>query len=186
MPDGHPVQAFTEPFADIVRRLAPRAAASLRIGETAAVDLGGVAGVTDGFGHGFWATYQYGWLARAGFSVVHRQVLACTAVPQHGAGTMGGCSYGVLGNSPGFEPLPDYWWSVLHKRLMGTAVLATNVTSRGSDDRGAMEGGAPRLRGVVRVYAHCAAPAPPAADGSSDGGDGAGGGGGVALMWAHP
>ena len=64
MPHLHTAEDFTAPFAALVRRLAPHA--SLRIGETAAVDLSGVAGVTDSFVHGFWATQQYGWLARSG------------------------------------------------------------------------------------------------------------------------
>ena len=180
MPNAHRVQAFTEPFAAIMQRLAPRAATSLRIGETAAVDLGGVSGVTDSFGHGFWATYQYGMLAQAGYVVVHRQVLACTSLPL----PTSRCAYGVLSNSPAFEALPDFWWSVLYKRLMGATVLAINVTSSSEERSGSDEGPMDRLSGIVRVYAHCTFSQ---TSNRSDGGGGSNGSNGsVTIMWANP
>ena len=156
MPHLHTAEDFTTPFAALVRRLAPHA--SLRIGETAAVDLSGVAGVTDSFVHGFWATQQYGWLARSGYAVVHRQVLACSSVAS------AACHYGVLSNSPAFEPAPEFWWGVLFKRLMGTSVLDVNATVAGEP---AGTGG---ISTVVRTFAHC--------NRQHDGG--------VALMWANP
>ena len=51
--DTAPVQAFALPFADIVRKHAPLAAASLRVGETAAVNHGGWENVTNAFISGF-------------------------------------------------------------------------------------------------------------------------------------
>ena len=75
--DTRPVQDFALPFADIVRAHALTAAGSLRIGETAAVNHGGWDNVTNAFVSGFWNVYEMGWLAQAGFAVMHRQSLTC-------------------------------------------------------------------------------------------------------------
>jgi heparanase len=53
--------------------------------------------------------------------------------------SLSGASYGLL-NEDTLEPRPDYWASVLWKRLMGTRVLDARTS-----------GGA-----MVRAYAHCA------------------------------
>jgi hypothetical protein len=72
--DTRPVQDFALPFASIVRAAAPRGAGrSLRVGETAAVNHGGWDNVTNAFVSGFWNVYEMGWLAQAGFAVMHRQ-----------------------------------------------------------------------------------------------------------------
>ena len=115
-----------------------------------------------------------GWLAQAGYQVMHRQSLTCRS----GDSGMGGgerCAYGVLNTAPEFEPTPDYWLAVLHKKLMGTAVLNTTTKSSGlPTEVGRLQGGGatiatPKgLEGVVRLFAHC------------------GKAGGVALMIANP
>eukprot|EP01052_Picozoa_sp_SAG31_P051662 SAG31_NODE_12373_length_946_cov_1.652893_2_plen_279_part_01 len=128
--DTRPVQDFALPFAAIVRQHAPAAAQSLRIGETAAVNHGGWDNVTNAFVSGFWSVYQMGWLAQAGYAVVHRQSLTCRG-GYSGMGNGERCSYGVLSNAPRFAPTPDYWVALLHKRLMGRRVL--NVTTSISD-----------------------------------------------------
>ena len=119
--------------------------------------------------------YEMGWLAQAGYQVMHRQSLTCRS----GDSGMGGgerCAYGVLNTAPEFQPTPDYWLAVLHKKLMGTAVLNTTTRSSGQHVRteaGPQGGGAaittPKgLERVVRLFAHC------------------GKAGGVALMFANP
>jgi hypothetical protein len=98
-----------------------------RVGETAAVNHGGWDNVTNAYVSGFWGVYEMGWLAQGGYHVMHRQSLTCRA----GYSGMGGgekCAYGVLNTAPAFEPAPDYWLAVLHKRLMGTIVLNASAT----------------------------------------------------------
>ena len=65
------MQDFALNFARIVRQNSTggAAAASLRVGETAAVNHGGWANVTNAFVSGFWSVFQIGWLAQAGFQV---------------------------------------------------------------------------------------------------------------------
>ncbi|KAJ7327180.1 hypothetical protein JRQ81_016939 [Phrynocephalus forsythii] len=70
---------------------------------------------------------KLGLSAQLGIDVVMRQVL-------FGAG-----SYHLVDAS--FEPLPDYWLSLLYKKLVGTKVLKVNVA--GQDPR------------KLRVYLHC-------------------------------
>jgi hypothetical protein len=60
--------------------------------------------------------------------------------------TLIGSDYGLLDDRT-LEPRPDYWASVLWKRVMGSKVLATTV--QGDT--------------LLRMYAHCAAHAPPGA-----------------------
>jgi heparanase 1 len=104
------------------------------LGETGNAQCGGEPGVSDRFAGSFWWLDQLGLLARRGHEVVVRQTLA-------------GSEYGLLDDTT-LEPRPDYWASVLWKRLMGERVLAASVTAATAAD-----GGMPRLR----AYAHCAA-----------------------------
>lgn len=94
------------------------------LGESGNAQCGGEPGISDGFAGGFWWLDQLGRLARRGHRVVVRQ-------------TLSGSNYGLLDDAT-LEPRPDYWTSVLHKRLMGTRVL----DARAADPQ-------------VRVYAHC-------------------------------
>jgi heparanase 1 len=97
------------------------------LGETGGAQCGGEPGASDRFASSLWWTDQLGLLASRGQSVVVRQTLV-------------GSNYGLLDERT-LEPRPDYFASVLFKRLMGRAVL-------GVDRR---PGGDP----FVRVYAHC-------------------------------
>ena len=98
------------------------------LGETSSFYGGGAANVSDRFGAGFTWLDKLGAAARLNVSVVCRQAW------------MGG-QYSLIQYTT-FRPLPDYWASVLHKRLMATAVL---------DVRGSLQPGR-----TLRVWASCA------------------------------
>ncbi len=96
----------------------------LWLGETGNAQFGGEPGVSDRYVGSLWWLDQLGLLARHDHDVVVRQTLA-------------GSNYQLI-TADTLEPLPDYWASVLWKRLMGTEVLP--VATEGSDR--------------ARVYAH--------------------------------
>ena len=105
----------------------------LWVGETSSTYGGGTANASAGFSAGFMWLDKLGIAARLGHRVVLRQVFAEAA-------------YSVLGEDN--LPNPDYWSSVLWRRLVGTAVL--NV------ENGLDEGRS------LRAYAFCAASSSPA------------------------
>jgi heparanase 1 len=107
---------------------APRAQAWLD--ETGNAQCGGAPGVSDAFVGSLWWLDELGKMARRGTPVVVRQSLT-------------GADYGLLAE-PSLDPRPDYFATVLWRKLMGTRVLATAVT------------GPSRLR----TYAHCSATHP--------------------------
>lgn len=94
------------------------------LGETGHALYGGEPGVSDRFIAGLWWLDQLGLTARSGVRLVVRQSLV-------------GGDYGLLDGRT-FAPRPDYWNSLLWKRLMGDSVYAAECD------------GEPRLR----VYAH--------------------------------
>jgi hypothetical protein len=96
------------------------------LGETGSAQCGGEPGLSDAYVSGFWWVDQLGVMARRGEPVSIRQSLS-------------GANYGLLDDDT-LVPRPDYWNSLLWRRLMGTVVLDAEVTD--SDDR-------------VRAYAHC-------------------------------
>jgi hypothetical protein len=100
--------------------------ALLWMGETGPAQSGGTAGVTDRFASSFWWLDELGTLAKSGHSVVVRQTLCGEGYP--------------LIDRPTFEPRPDYWASLLWKRLMGDRVLAVGNPVEGK---------------LLRAYAHC-------------------------------
>jgi len=95
--------------------------------ETGHALCGGQDGLSDTFASSFWWLDQLGLLAKRGQKVVVRQTLT-------------GGSYDMI-DSRTLEPNPDYWSSLLWKRLMGTRALDLAV------DAGP----------ALRAYAHCAA-----------------------------
>ncbi|XP_075885928.1 heparanase [Nelusetta ayraudi] len=100
------------------------------LGETSSAYGGGALGLSDTFAAGFMWLDKLGLAATLGLDVVMRQVLI-------GAG-----SYHLVDNN--LDPLPDYWLSLLHKRLVGPEVLKIKlipVTARSK---------------YVRQYLHCA------------------------------
>jgi heparanase len=100
--------------------------AEVWLGETGNAQCGGQPGVSDRFAGTLWWVDQLGLAARLGQPVVVRQTLA-------------GSDYGLVDDAT-MAPRPDYWASVLWKRLMGTNVLDVQTST---DDA------------FVRVYAHC-------------------------------
>jgi heparanase len=115
-------------WADQIKGLtAPRAPrAELWLDETGNAQCGGEPGVSDRFVASLWWVDELGLAATHGQRVVVRQTLA-------------GSNYGLIDDET-MAPNPDYWASLLWKRLMGRVVLA--VRAAGDDPS-------------VRAYAHC-------------------------------
>ncbi|KAJ8393977.1 hypothetical protein AAFF_G00055100, partial [Aldrovandia affinis] len=100
------------------------------LGETSSAYGGGAPGLSDTFVAGFMWLDKLGLAAKLGLDVIIRQVLV-------GSGT-----YHLV--DANLDPLPDYWLSVLYKRLVGPEVLNAAVfTSQGVEKR------------RLRVYLHC-------------------------------
>jgi heparanase 1 len=104
-------------------------AAPVWMSETGGAQCGGEPGVSDRFASSLWWMDELGLLARRGQPVVVRQTLV-------------GSNYGLLDEST-LDARPDYFASLLFKRLMGRVVL--DVHRRAGADP------------YLRVYAHCTA-----------------------------
>jgi heparanase 1 len=100
--------------------------AKVWLGETGNAQCGGEPGVSDVWASSLWWADQLGKLARRGTQLVVRQSLT-------------GANYGLL-DEPTLDPRPDYFTSVLWKRLVGTRVLDVPALAVPT----------------VRAYAHCA------------------------------
>jgi heparanase len=98
----------------------------LWLGETGNAQYGGEPGVSDVYIGGLWWLDELGLLARLGYRVVVRQTLC-------------GSNYGMI-DEAGLEPRPDYWNSLVWKKLMGRRVFEAKVEGEGGEQ--------------VRVYAH--------------------------------
>ncbi|KAM9143726.1 heparanase isoform 2-T2 [Pangshura tecta] len=97
------------------------------LGETSSAYGGGAPRLSNTYVAGFMWLDKLGLSARMGIDVVMRQVF-------YGAGT-----YHLV--DANFEPLPDYWLSLLYKKLVGTKVLKVDL--KGADPK------------KLRVYLHC-------------------------------
>jgi heparanase 1 len=96
------------------------------LGESGHAQFGGQPGASDAWEGTFWWLDQLGGLARRNIQVSVRQ-------------TLSGSNYGILDDVT-LDPRPDYWASVLWRRLMGQRVLDVGRTEASE---------------LVRVYAHC-------------------------------
>jgi heparanase 1 len=96
------------------------------LGESGHAQYGGQPDSSDKFEGTFWWLDQLGALARRGQEVSVRQ-------------TLSGSHYGMIDDKT-LDPRPDYWASVLWRRLMGQRVLDVQRTAVDDD---------------VRLYAHC-------------------------------
>jgi len=94
--------------------------------ETGNAQCGGQPGVSDRFIAGLWWLDQLGSAAKNNNKVVVRQTLA-------------GSDYGLI-NDKTLEPNPDYWNSLLWKKLIGNKVLLAEKNKKNHS---------------LRVYAHC-------------------------------
>ncbi|KAM5192818.1 heparanase isoform 2-T2 [Mantella aurantiaca] len=100
------------------------------LGETSSAYGGGCPGLSNSYIDGFMWLDKLGMSAKLGIDVVMRQAL-------FGAG-----SYNLVDSD--FEPLPDYWLSLLFKKLVGSVVLNTSL----KNSKTAWET-------KIRIYAHC-------------------------------
>ena len=118
-------------WADQIREWRDRYAPGkpIWLGETGNAQFGGEPGLSDVYLGGLWWMDQLGLLARSGHDTVVRQSLA-------------GMNYGMIDDSD-LAPRPDYWNSLLWKRLMGTHVYNVKVSGD--------------LSGKLRAYAHSGA-----------------------------
>lgn len=102
--------------------------AELWQGETGNAQFGGEPGLSAAFLASLWWLDQLGMLATYDHDVVVRQ-------------TLSGMDYGLIDDET-LAPRPDYWASLLWKRLMGTAVYRVEKAGGGADK--------------LRLYAHAA------------------------------
>ncbi|XP_039206774.1 heparanase [Crotalus tigris] len=100
---------------------------SVWLGETSSAFGGGTPNLSNAYIAGFMWLDKLGLSAQLGVDLVMRQVL-------YGAG-----NYQLV--DANFEPLPDYWLSLLYKKLVGPTVLHVAIT--GLDPK------------KLRVYLHC-------------------------------
>ncbi|XP_057216823.1 heparanase [Triplophysa rosa] len=99
------------------------------LGETSSAYGGGAVGLSDTFAAGFMWLDKLGLGAKLGLDVIIRQVLI-------GSGT-----YHLVDDN--LDPLPDYWLSLLYKRLVGPEVIKAEVHTNFATKK------------QVRVYLHC-------------------------------
>jgi hypothetical protein len=112
--------------------------AEVWLGETANAQCGGQEGLSDRFVAGLWWLDELGLLAKRGQRVVARQ-------------SLDGGRYHLI-DAETLEPYPDYFNSILWRRLMGPAVLEARVLSFPATEPDAGAGLDPAR---VRLYAHC-------------------------------
>jgi heparanase len=105
--------------------------AEVWLGETGNAQCGGEPELSDRYEGGLWWLDQLGKLAERGQPVVIRQTLA-------------GSNYGLI-DDESLVPAPDYYNTLLWKRLMGARVLEVRQSADNP---------------YLRVYAHCSAPSP--------------------------
>jgi heparanase 1 len=110
------------------QKSAPSPSPEIWLDETSNAQCGGAPGISDRFVSSLWWLDQLGKMARRGTPVVVRQSLS-------------GADYGLLAE-PSLDPRPDYFASVLWRKLMGARALSVSVPKKALP--------------LVRLYAQCA------------------------------
>lgn len=123
------VEHWAQELSEMRDAHAPQA--QLWLGETGSAQCGGQINQSDTFLSGFWWLDQLGILALEDHDVIIRQALV-------------GGDYGLLSYQD-LRPRPDYWNSLLWKRLMGTKVLRLHTGDTPYRNQ----------RNQIRLYAHC-------------------------------
>ena len=118
-----------------VRSVTGSSSKAIWMTETASAYGGGACGLSDRFVDGFFWLNKLGMAAAKGVEVVTRQ-------------TLWKGQYGLLEGNFSFEPRPDYWLTLLFKRLVGRKVLKVLHDGDGN--------GLGENVGRIRLYAHCA------------------------------
>jgi len=161
------LQNYLNNFSGAVSTYGNGSVSRLVLEETASNSMGGCVGYSDRFISGFYWINLLGVVAQAGWQQVNRQDLAGLSF------TNGGSQYTLFGPpgwtngsaglvSPGLSPHPDYFTTLLWKKLMGGAVLNSSFELGGSSENG-----------TFVAHAWCSA--------SGSGG----GGGGVTLAYVN-
>jgi len=107
------------------------------LGETGNAQFGGEPGLSDVYLSGLWWLDELGLMATKDTQVVVRQ-------------TLSGLDYGMIDDG-NLAPRPDYWNSLLWKRLMGTKVFQVKVTGENATRLRAYAQSSPTADGTVTV-----------------------------------
>ena len=107
------------------------------LGETGNAQFGGEPGLSDAYLGGLWWLDELGLVARSGTQVVVRQ-------------TLSGSNYGMIDDSS-LEPRPDYWNSLLWKRLMGADVYSALAEGDNSENLRVYAQSTPGRAGAVTL-----------------------------------
>jgi hypothetical protein len=120
------------------------------INEEAATQAGGgCEGLSDRFVSGFWWIHTLGLAAASGVARVHRQDVAGFSFNRRASHyQLAGVAGWVNASASGpLTPHPDWYATVLHKQLTGSAALSSTLSA------------APSVNASLAVHAWCAAPA---------------------------
>jgi heparanase 1 len=146
------IATYLGEFTAAVQQFGDPAATRMVLEETASNSLGGCVGYSDRFISGFYWLNILGLVAESSFQQINRQDLAGMSFTASGSQyTLFGPPGWVNGSGlvDGTSPHPDYFTSLLFRRLMGSQVLASTVT--------------PSAAGSFAAHVWCAAPTAPGA-----------------------
>ena len=146
------IATYLGEFTSAVQQFGDPSATRMVLEETASNSLGGCVGFSDRFISGFYWLNILGLVAESNFQQINRQDLVGMSFTASGSQyTLFGPPGWVNGSGlvDGTSPHPDYYTSLLFRRLMGAQVLASTV--------------APSSAGSFAAHVWCAAPTAPGA-----------------------
>ena len=129
------IASYLGEFTAAVQQYGSPADTRMVLEETASNSLGGCVGFSDRFISGFYWLNVLGLVAESGFQQINRQDLAGMSFTASGSQyTLFGPPGWINGSGlvDGKSPHPDYYTSLLFRRLMGQEVLSSSVTGTGS------------------------------------------------------